>query len=444
MYSSLGKDIVSKACKLGAECVEVFILKGKELSIQVANSNIDNIKEAEEEGLGIRVLKNNKLGFAYTSDLGLVAIEKCINNAIDNSSKTNEDKYLNFAKPYKEYIDLDLYDANIFKKSLDEKIELAREIENYALNYDKRVKFSERSAYEDSQYEIWIANSLGLASYYQGAYCGGYALVVGEENNENQTGFGLQYSLNYEDLNPQKIGEEAGKRAIRLLSAQHINTQRASLVLEPYIGSNFLSIIAPAFLASYVQKGKSFLANKVGEKIANDKVTIIDNGAMPDKIVSAPFDGEGVPTSQTVLVQEGTLKGFLHNLYTAKKEGVKSTGNASRSAYYSSPDVGTTNFYIDKGNISSKELIKNTSKGLYITDVMGLHTANPISGDFSLGASGLWIENGEFVKPVRGVAIAGNLKDLLLNVSEVANDLTFFVGKGAPTLKIEDISISGS
>jgi PmbA protein len=205
-----------------------------------------------------------------------------------------------------------------------------------------------------------------------------------------------------------------------------------------------LEVTAPSLTAEAVQKGKSLFANKMGQDIAASELNIIDDGHKKGAIISSPFDGEGVSTQKTILVENGILKSYLHNTYTAKKDGVSSTGNAKRGSYKSTPEVGTTNFYIDKGNITKDELIKNVEKGFYITEVMGMHTANPISGDFSVGASGIWIENGEFTKPVRGVAIAGNIKELLKSVEAVADDLTFFIGIGSPTLRIAKMTVSGS
>lgn len=443
-FRRLGLEVVAKAQKLGAEMAEAFLLNSRQLSIQVANQKVETMKLAEDRGLGIRVFRNNRLGFAFTSDLDALAIEKAINQALANCRYTEEDEFLTIAEKYSAYPELDLYDPQISDISVDEKIRLAKEIELKAKNYDSRIKITERAGYDDSQYEICIVNSQGLEAYYHGAYCGGYSLVVGEQDGDSQTGFGMQYEVKYKDLNPEKIGQEAAKRAVRLLGAKTVKSQKAPIVLEPYIATSFLSIISPTLSAEAVHKGKSFLANKINEKVASTLVTIIDDGRMPGRVSSAPFDGEGVPTGETVLIKDGVLQGYLHNTYTAKKDGAKSTGNGVRGSYRSTPEVGSTNFYLANGDISPEDLIKEVDRGLYVTDVMGMHTANPISGDFSLGASGIWIENGEFTYPVRGVAIAGNLKEFLLNIDRVANDLTFFVSKGSPTLRINNISISGS
>ncbi|KJS22441.1 MAG: peptidase C69 [Clostridiaceae bacterium BRH_c20a] len=443
-FLKLGVKAVEKALKIGSDNAEVFLLNARDFNIQVANQKIDTIKLAEERGLGIRVFKDRRMGFSYTSDLNDTAVDQVVEQALANSLNTAHDEYLTLAEKTESYPALDLFDQEISQKSVEEKIELAKEIENYAKKYDSRIKITERAAYEDSQYEIWIMNSLGLNGYYQGAYCGGYALVVGEEQGENQTGFGMQYSLKYKSLNPEIIGTDAGKRAVRLLGAASISSQKAPIILEPYIATNFLGIISPALSAEAVDKGKSFLKGKTNKRVASELVTLIDDGQMEGRVLSAPFDGEGIPTSKTVLVEQGVLKGYMHNTYTAKKAGLKSTGNGVRGSYRSTPEVGSTNFYLAPGEIDPEQIIKEIDTGLYVTDVMGMHTANPISGDFSLGASGIWIENGELTKPVRGIAIAGNLQELLGNIAGVCNDLTFFVGKGAPTIKINNISISGS
>lgn len=437
------QNLIAKGLKLGADNLEIFFLNSKDLDIQVNNQRIENIKLAEERGIGIRAYRNNSMGFAFTTDLDGTALDKVLNQALINSNYTSEDQYNILPKKCNEYPKVQLYDEEIINASMDDKIFLAMEIEQHAKAYDSRVKFVQRAGYEDAQYENFIINSHGLEAYYQGAYCGGYALAIGEEKGDNQTGFGMQYALKYRELNPKQIGQQAGKRAVRLLGASRVSSQRAPIVLEPYIATSFLGIIAPALSGNSVQKGKSFLANKIDQTVASELVTIIDDGNMEGGILSAPFDGEGVPTSKKSLIEKGVLKQYLHNSYTAAKANTQSTGNGIRGTYRSTPEVGTTNFYIAPGNLPPEEIIKDIEQGLYVTDVMGLHTANTISGDFSLGASGIWIEKGKLSKPVRGIAIAGNLRDILFNIDMVCNDLTFFVGKGSPTIKINDISISG-
>lgn len=441
---SLAEQVVGKAQNLGADQAEAFLIKSKDLTIDVSNGEIETLKLAEDRGLGLRVFRGGRIGFAYTSDLQAAAVDEIIRQALANSDKTSFDEFNYMPKPGGAYAELNLFDPEISKIPVDKKINIAKNIEKIAKSVDKRITITERASYFDAEYEVFLANSLGINSAYKGAYCGCYADLVAEENGESQTGFAIKMTLNFKDLVPDIVGREAAEKAVRKLGAKTINTQKAVIVLDPYISTNFLGVIAPALSAEAVQKGKSLFGGKVGQKVASDKITIVDHGCMPGGIASSPFDGEGVPTTKTVLVQNGELKCYLHNTYTAAKDGVLSTGNGVRGSFKSTPEVGTTNFYIEPGQTDPADLIKDISAGLYVTEVMGMHTANPISGDFSLGASGIWIENGQLTYPVRGVAIAGNILDLLDGIEGVGSDLTFFGGKGAPTVRISRMTISGS
>ncbi len=442
-YIELADYVVTKARQMGAGESEAFLINSKDLSIDVREGQVETMKLAEDRGLGVRLFKDGRIGFAYTSDLNKSAVDEIIAQALKNSEKTTPDEFNVLPDKKGGYPTLELFDQAIQKASVEEKIELAKNIENIAKGYDKRITNTERSAYFDAEYEVTLANSKGISASYNGAYCGAYVDVVAEQNGESQTGFGLQFILKYADLNPDAIGKEAAEKAVQKLGAKTINTQKAYVVLDPYVATNFLGVLSPALSAESVQKGKSLFAGKVGQKVAAEHISLIDHGAMPGQMASAPFDGEGVPTSETVLVKDGQLVGYLHNAYTARKDQVEPTGNGTRGSFKSTPEVGTTNFFIKPGTFSHDDIIAKVDKGLYITEVMGMHTANPISGDFSLGASGIWIENGKMTYPVRGVAIAGNLLELLENVAAVGNDLRFFGGKGSPTVCISGITISG-
>jgi len=435
---------VDKAQKLGASMSEAYLSTGKELTIEISNQQVEALKIADEKGLGMRVIVDGRMGFAYSSDLSDEAVEQTVRQALANAQKSHADEHNVLPKPSSHYPELKLLDEQIATTRIEDKIALAKEIELEARAFDPRVKITESCTYQDAEYTVTLFNSLGLEKTYQGAYCGAYAYVVAEENGDNQTGFGLAFSLRYKDLDPAKVGKEAAQKAIRMLGAKEIGTQKAAVVLDPYVATNFLGVLAPALSAEAVQKGKSVFAGKIGAKVSSDVITVIDDGALDGAIMSSPFDGEGVATGQTILIQNGILQGYLHNTYTARKDGVESTGNGIRGTFKSTPEVGTTNFYIQPGQVTKEQLLKDITKGLYVTEVMGMHTANPISGDFSVGAAGIWIENGELTAPVRGIAIAGNIIDFLEAIDLVANDLTFFVGRGAPTVRIARMTISGS
>jgi PmbA protein len=249
--------------------------------------------------------------------------------------------------------------------------------------------------------------------------------------------------VNLSELDPVYIGEEAAKAATQLLSAGSTQTAQTTVVFDRQVTAQFLEAVSPMFLSSYVQKGKSMLRGKLGENIASPLITLLDNGRIPGALGTAPFDAEGILTNETPLIEGGSLKAYLYDFHTALKAGVHSTGNAARGGYKTLPDVSTTNFYLKPGARSLSQLTQSVSNGILITKVMGMHTANPISGDFSVGAAGILIENGKLTRPVRGIAIAGNLLKMLSQVQEVGSDLRWFGSTGAPSLLIDGITVSG-
>jgi len=440
--NNLVEKAVKKALSLGGSAAEAYLTRNKELTIEVRDRQVETMKMADQQGLGIRIFQNQRLGFAYTSDLSDSALDQVVAQAAANSASTAPDDFLNLPAP-SSYPDLSLSDPVIGCVSLEEKIELAKQIEFMARGYDPRIKITERCGYTESLYQVTISNSLGLAGSYQGAYCGAYSFLVAEEKGKSETGFGFQYRLNYQDIDPQFVALEGAKKAVRLLGAKSMDTQETTAVFDPYVAAGFLGLIFPSLSAESVQKGKSSLAGRRGEKISSPLISITDDGTRTGGIMSAPFDGEGVPCRKTKLVEKGILQGFLYNSYTAAKDGTVSTGNGTRS-YQGIPEVGITNFFIENGTLDKDKMIEEITQGIYITEVMGMHTANPISGDFSLGAAGLLIENGKLSSPIRGIAIAGNVFDLLSHIDGVASDLTFFVGRGSPTLRVSRLAVSGS
>ena len=443
-YLQIAQDAVQKATKSGAAMAEAYLLSSKDLSIEIRDAEVETMKLAEDRGLGVRVITDGRVGFAFTTEFSASGLDQVVHQALANGSNTEPDQFYKLPQVSGEYPELNLYAPAIRAATVEQKIKMAVEMEKTAKDYDKRVKIIESAAYQDAEVEVSIVNSQGLQAHYEGAYCGIYCALVAGEGEDSQTGFAMKYGLKFAELDPTVIGQEAARRAVRMLGAKPVKSQRVPVVLDPYIVTNFLGLLSPALSGEAVQKGRSLFAGKVGQRVASELITIVDDGRLAGGIASAPFDGEGVPTSETVLIDAGQLKGFLYNTYTAAKERLTSTGNGVRGSFKGTPEVGTTNFFIRPGKMNHEQMIKEVKNGLYVTEVMGMHTANPISGDFSLGAAGIWIENGQFTKPVRGVAIAGNIMELLSAVDAVGNDLEFFGGKGAPTVRIASLSLSGS
>jgi len=434
---------LEQALGAGAGMAEAYLNADRELSVEVRDGRVETMKVARDRGLGLRVIVDGKVGFAFTTDLSREAVASIVRQAMANAARTAADPCRILPKPYGEYTRLDIYDPAIRSTGEEEKIELARQMERAARELDPRVRIIESSVYQDAESEVTLVNSLGIAASYRSAYCGLYIALVAGEGEDSQTGFALDYRLHFNELDAAALGRRAAERAVRMLGARPVSTRRAAVLFDPYVATGFLGLLGPGLTAEAVQKGRSLFINRVGQPVASHLVTVVDDGAMKGGIVSAPFDGEGVPTGRTELISRGVLRGFLHNTYTAARDGVQSTGNGVRGSFKGTPEVATTNFFIEPGDKTPEDLIKDTAGGFYVTEVMGMHTANPISGDFSVGASGILIENGELTRPVRGVAIAGNVLDLLKQVDGVGNDLTFFGGKGSPTIRVSGMSISG-
>jgi PmbA protein len=439
-------EILSLIKKKDIDQAEVFLSFSKSLKIDVHNQKIESVKGIEEIGCGIRIIKDQKEGFAYTSDFDESVVEQTIQCAIENAKSSEEDEFLSLPeKPRDRPADqLNLYDEKIAQTCVKEKIGLALEIEAFAYRQDKRVKKTEKVSYSEAESQIWIANSNGVNANYKSNYCGGFANVIASLNAGMEAGFGIDFVKRFEEFKPEKVGIEAAQRAAELLGAKQIPSQKIPLVFDPFVGTQILEVLSYALLADSVQKGKSLFADKIGTQVGSKILNIIDDGRLANGLGSAPFDAEGVLTRETKLIENGKLNTFLHNTYTANKGKTRSTGNAVRPSFMGLPSVGANNLYIRPGEKSPESIIASIKKGLYITRVMGIHTANPISGDFSVGASGIMIEKGQKTYPVRGITIAGNLIEMFKELDAIGSDLRFIEDVGSPTLLIHDMTVSGS
>ncbi|MGE5398402.1 MAG: TldD/PmbA family protein [Chitinophagales bacterium] len=437
-----GQWAVEQASSRGVEA-ESFVLHSAELSVEVTGGQVETLKQAEQIGIGIRVLQGKQVGFSFTTDLSETALRDTFEKAVMGAKYTGEDEFNGFPGKPAEYPQMQTYDEEIHSTDLEAKIELAREAERQARAVDKRVTVVERAGYEDSVYSIAIVNSRGVQAFQKGAYCGVYISLVAEENGDAQNGFSVMARKRIKEMDPVAVGKEGANIALRMLGAKSAPSASMPCILEPYVMTSFLNVLSDSFSADAVQKGKSALKGKVGQELASKELVLVDDGIYEKGVGSFPFDGEGWPCQHTVLIEDGVLRGFLYDTYTARKDKTVSTGNASRGSFRGGPSVGTTNFYLQPGRLTPENLRKDIVKGLYITEVMGMHTANPISGDFSVGASGIIIENGELKYPVRGLTIAGNLYGFLKDIDGIGNDLRFYGTTGAPSVRVKSLSIAG-
>jgi len=432
-----------EAAREKAVAAEVFLLYNKSLSIELRDERVETLKEAEEIGVGVRVLNQGRMGFAYSSDLSPTAVLAVVEQAVNISNCMPADPDQRLVEPYSVYAQMDCFDAQIPDAALEEKIALARDCEQAARAYDSRIHLVEKSVYEDSQSFTLIMNSLGLQASYQDNLAGLYIALAAQEEQESQSGFAAMARRRLADLQPQECGREAANRAVRSLQAKSMASQTLPCIMEPYVATRFMSLLLPSLNGDAVLKGKSMWANRMGEQVASSRLTLIDDGTLPDGLASAPFDGEGVPTRRNELIRDGALRSFLFDHYYAGKAGVQSTGSGRRGSFRSLPAISSSNLMIEPGTTSPEQMIAELERGLLITEVMGMHTANPISGDFSLGAAGILIENGKLSRPVRGITIAGNLHQLLQNIDALGNDQRFYGTKAAPSVRFKQISIGG-
>lgn len=439
----LTSDLCKKAAAKGASQAEAYFAEEEELVIEVRDQQVEDLKAAKEHGIGLRVLVGKRLGFAYTTDLSPASLERLAEEAVANARGTGEDPFQVMPVPAGYSEDLVLFDPRLEQVPLEDKVEMAMAMERAGRAFDSRIRVTESSGYQETRYRIVLANSLGTQGAYRGGNCGLQVALVASEDGTNETGFHFQYDLNYDTLKPEETGRRAAAKAVEMLGAKPVTPRSVPVVMDPYVTVNFLGVLASSFSADAVQKGRSLLAEKLEQKIGAAAVTVIDDGILPGGLASAPFDGEGVPCRRNVLIEGGVLKGFLHNSYTAAKAGISSTGNAARGSFRSTPGVGRTNLYIAPGQTEPSQLIGRVASGLYLTEVLGMHTANPITGDFSVGAAGRLIENGKLTAPVRGITVAGNMLEVLEAVEECGSDLTFMGGSGAPTVVVGRMAVSG-
>ncbi|OGC06472.1 hypothetical protein A2526_02700 [candidate division WOR-1 bacterium RIFOXYD2_FULL_36_8] len=426
--------------------IEIFKTVSYLTSIDILNGHIESMDNSYEGGISFRVIKNNKMGFAYTTNFDEDDLETILEEAISNAENSHEDKNQTISLLPKEFKNIKTYNREIEELATQDKITLALKTEEFAYKQDKRIKKTEKTSYIETQTKTTIINSNGINSSYNANYYGLMCDIIAEENGMQESGSYFKIIKDIDKNLSEEVGTNAAKKACELLNAKTISPQKIPLVFDPKVGAQLLEAISHLFSADEAQKGKSLLAKKMNQNIGSSILHIIDDGKMKNGLSSSPFDDEGTPTQETILVESGKLIQFLHNNYTAKKEGKQSTGNGKRASYKFLPDVAPTNIFIKEGEIGPQEIISKIKNGLFVTRVMGMHTINPISGDFSIGAAGIMIENGEKTFPVRGITIAGNLLELLNSIETIGDDLEFFPSSsnlGSPTLLINNIAISG-
>jgi PmbA protein len=443
--SELAGDVVKRALNAGASDAECTISEGDEFSANVRMRELENLKEAGSRGAGLRILIGTKTGASYTSDLSPEGIEHLVKSAIELADITTEDPHAGLPEPEELGAiegDLQLYSPDVEQLETAFKIETARRAEEAALSADPRISNSEGASFDTHVGRHIFANSRGFAGEYRATYCSLSAIPVARDGDSMERDYWYTIARGFAALEaPEDVGRTAAHRALRRLHAVKVDTQKVPVVFEPRTARTLLDNLFEAVHGMSIYRHESFLAGKLGQKVANENVTVADDGTVPGLFGTSPFDDEGVPSRRTMVIERGVLKNYLLNTYAARKLGMKTTGNAARGLT-GNAGIGRGNFYMEKGAQSPEQIIAGIPNGFYVTELMGFGV-NIVTGDYSRGAAGMWIRNGELAFPVSEVTVAGNLKDMLLGLEAVGSDLEFRGSVAAPTLKIGEMTVGG-
>jgi PmbA protein len=443
---ALAEEIVGRAIAGGATAAECVIREADEFSTLVRLGQVETLKESGSKAIGVRVFMGQRAASTYSSDFSREGLDRMLKSALELAKITSEDPFSGIPEPSQLGAisgDLDLYSADVYSLPGEERISYARRTEKAALDVDARIKNSDGGSFDAATGHKVFANSHGFVGEYRRSYCSIAAVPIAQNENgamQRDYWFSVARSLSRLDT-PEHVGKIAAERTLRRLGARKAKTAQVPIVFDPLVATSILDHIFEGINGDSVYRGASFLAGKLGQKVAADRVTVIDDGTMPGGFGTSPFDGEGIPTRRTVVIENGELKSYLLNTYTAKKLGLQTTGNASRGLA-GTPGIGPGNYFLQPGTKTPQQIISEIKDGLYVTEFLG-HGVNLVTGDYSRGASGLWISGGELAYPVEEITVAGNLKELFFNIVEIGNDLEFRGAMACPTIRVEGLTVGG-
>jgi PmbA protein len=441
-------SVLERARAQGVSDVEVFAERSTSRRIKVYKQEVEQLTAAERRGVGVRVFRDGAVGHAYTSDVSAAALDEVVRRAADNAAVSDPDEYAALPQPAGEPADVDPFDERLSAATDEQRIELALAVEAACLAADPRIKTVEDTMYADGEGEIFLASSAGVRGSFRANQCYCFAYALAEQDGQVETGYSYSVGRALEDLDPGFCGREAAERAVRLLGAKPCPSMKGLVLLDPFVAASFFGVLSSALTADAVQKGRSLFAGREGQKVAGELLELVDDGTLPDGLDSAPFDGEGVPTRRTPLIGDGgVLQGFLYDTYTARKAGRESTGNGLRGSYAGLPGVRPTNLVVGGPVTPLAEIIASVERGVLVTDAVGVHSgANPISGEFSVGISGVLIEDGQLTAPVREVTLASDIISMLTNIKALGDDARWVPGGSilTPSVLMDGMAVSGT
>lgn len=427
------------------EQIEAFVSRGGDTEVRVYQGEVEHFVSAQSEGIGIRVISAGRTGFAYAGTLAEAAVADVLSEARDNVAFGEPDEWAGLAVPDGvAQTDQDLWNATLADFPTERKIELAKQLEQLTLAADARVRIDE-SNYSDAFGEAAVATTTGIRRWGRENGCYVSVSTLADDAGETQTGFGFSVGREPGQIDLERAAREGADRATRLLGAVKPESKRTTVVLDPFVTAQFLSIIASTLNGEAVVKGRSLFRDRLGDAVASPLFTLVDDPTNPLAYTATDVDGEGLAARRNVLIGEGVLQRFSHNSYSARRAGTVSSGNAVRGGFAGTPGVGALALQLAPGTRSQAELISGVDDGLLVQSVQGIHSGvNPVSGDFSTGAAGLLIRNGQVAEPVREFTIASTLQRMLLDVVEVGGDVDWLPMRAAGvSLVVSGVTLSG-
>lgn len=443
--TAIAESVIENARRLGAELAECTIIDSEEFECRVRLGEVEKLTRAGSRAIGLRVITGQRVGSAYTSDFTQAGLQRMLDSAVSLAKISTVDEYAGLPEPSElgsHDADLQLYWDDVAALDPQHSIDMARRAEAAAIKADPRIVNSEGGSFASNLRQRVFANSLGFSGCYRSSSCSISAVPVVEDNGVRQRDYWFSAAPNVAGLDePESVGLRAAERVLRRIGARKVATAKVPVVFEQRVARSIAGHIFEAVAGETVYRKESFLAGKLGEKVASSNVTLIDDAILPAHLGSSPFDDEGVRSRRTVVVENGVLRSYLLNSYAARKLSLRTTGNAVRGIT-GNASTGTGNLYLAPGELAPAQIVSKLKNAFYVTELLG-SGVNITNGDYSRGAAGLWIENGELAYPVQEVTVAGDLRRMLQEIDTVGSDLEFRGSVAAPTLLVGEMTISG-
>lgn len=437
-------EMLDRLLRHGASQAEVFLIWGDRLRIQVRQGEMEYLKQENFQGMGLRVYAGQRMAFVDSADFTEETLELTAQKAMELARLAGSDPDHGLPDSGGEVTGKELVDPRRSAIPLEDKLARVTETERLAMEYDPIITLSNGASYADVHRQVTIANTNGLKRSYEETSFSLDVSVVATKDGHKKDGSDSCRRRRYRGLrSPRQMAQRAGEMAVSLVGGEPVPSQQVPVIFAPRAGRGLIGGLVRAVNGKEVHLGNSFLAGKLGQTIASELVTIVDDGTLLGGVGSAPIDGEGVATRRTVVVNQGVLQAFLYDTYAARKAGVASTGNAVRGSYDSLPGIGATNFFMVRGSTRPQDLIKYLKKGLYVEETIGFGV-NTTIGAYSAGAFGRWIEDGKLAQPVADVTIAGDILEILTNIDAVGRDLEFDSRVSCPTFRVSRMTVAGT